>query len=212
MQTDAWQNLAQHVHTPNQFDSGIRSRLEHLARLVEQALQDLDVASPDSALVPQHTWQQLSRLANCPLTRTLSGDVTATYCRVSVSYNCFTWVLTMYATRVKLPATKRRASITCPLAMVRVFAPRLASRCQVGLAGQEAAHSADGVLHTPFLPGGADIAEEGLDAQGMELVMPRELGAVVECDTLAPLGREGGQDGSHCLGDGVSGLAWGAGR
>ena len=40
--------------------------------------------------------------------------------------------------------------------------------------------------------------------------MPGELGAVVEGDTLAPLGREGGQDGSHCLGDGVSGLARGA--
>ena len=62
---------------------------------------------------------------------------------------------------------------------------------QVGLAGQEAAHSADGVLHLPFLPGGADIAEEGLDTQGMELVMPGELGAVVEGDTPAPLGWEG---------------------
>ena len=40
--------------------------------------------------------------------------------------------------------------------------------------------------------------------------MPGELGAVVEGDTLAPLGREGGQDGSHCLGDGVSRLARGA--
>ena len=81
---------------------------------------------------------------------------------------------------------------------------------QVGLAGQEAAHSADGVLHPPFLPGGADIAEEGLDTQGMELVMPGELGAVVEGDTPAPLGWEGGQDGSHSLGDRVGGLAWGA--
>ena len=36
--------------------------------------------------------------------------------------------------------------------------------------------------------------------------MPGELGAVVEGDTLAPLGWEGGQDGSHCLGDGVSGV------
>ena len=51
------------VHTPNKFDSGIRSRLEHLARLVEQALQDLGVASPDSVLVRQRTWQLLSRLA-----------------------------------------------------------------------------------------------------------------------------------------------------
>ena len=49
----------------------------------------------------------------------------------------------------------------------------------------------------------------GQGGSGMELVMPGELGAVVEGDTLA-LGREGGQDGSDCLGDGVSGLAWGA--
>ena len=51
------------VHTPNKFDSGIRSRLGHLERLVEQALQDLGVASPDSLLVRQRTWQLLSRLA-----------------------------------------------------------------------------------------------------------------------------------------------------
>ena len=51
------------VHTPNKFDSGIRSRLEHLERLVEQALQDLRVASPDSVLVRQRTWQLLSQLA-----------------------------------------------------------------------------------------------------------------------------------------------------
>ena len=50
------------VHTPNKFDSGIRSRLEHLARLVEQALQDLGVASPDLMLVRQRTWQLLRRL------------------------------------------------------------------------------------------------------------------------------------------------------
>ena len=51
------------VHTPNKFDSGIRSRLEHLERLVERALQDLGVSSPDSVLVRQRTWQLLSRLA-----------------------------------------------------------------------------------------------------------------------------------------------------
>ena len=50
------------VHTPNKFDSGIRSRLEHLERLVERALQDLGVASPDSVLVHQRTWELLSRL------------------------------------------------------------------------------------------------------------------------------------------------------
>ena len=51
------------VHTPSKFDSGIRSRLEHLERLVERALQDLGVASLDSVLVRQRTWQLLSRLA-----------------------------------------------------------------------------------------------------------------------------------------------------
>ena len=51
------------VGTPNRFNAGIRSRLEHLERLVERALQDLGVANLDSVLVRQRTWQLLSRLA-----------------------------------------------------------------------------------------------------------------------------------------------------
>ena len=50
------------VYTPNRFDASIRGRLEQLVRLVEKALQDLGVASPDLATVRQRTWQLLSRL------------------------------------------------------------------------------------------------------------------------------------------------------
>ena len=37
---------------------------------------------------------------------------------------------------------------------------------QPGLAGERAPQAADGVLHAPFLPGGAGIAEESLDTPG----------------------------------------------
>ena len=50
------------VYTPNKFDASIRGRLGQLERLVEKALPDLGVASPDSAMVRQRTWQLLSRL------------------------------------------------------------------------------------------------------------------------------------------------------
>ena len=39
------------VHTSNKFDAGIQRRLEQMERLVARALQDLGVASPDTALV-----------------------------------------------------------------------------------------------------------------------------------------------------------------
>ena len=50
------------VYTPNRFNASIRGRLEQLVRLVEKALQDLGVASPELATVRQLTWQLLSRL------------------------------------------------------------------------------------------------------------------------------------------------------
>ena len=53
---------------------------------------------------------------------------------------------------------------------------------QPGLAGERAPQAADGVLHAPLLPGGAGIAEESLDTQGMEAVVAGELGAIVEGD------------------------------
>ena len=39
------------VRTPGKFDSGVRNRLEHVERLVECALEGLDGAEPDTALV-----------------------------------------------------------------------------------------------------------------------------------------------------------------
>ena len=50
------------VRTPGKFDSGVRNRLEHVERLVECALEGLDGAEPDTALVRERTWQLLSRL------------------------------------------------------------------------------------------------------------------------------------------------------
>ena len=50
------------VRTPNRFDAGVRNRLAQVERLVERALQDLNGAKPDMALVQQRTWQLLSRL------------------------------------------------------------------------------------------------------------------------------------------------------
>jgi hypothetical protein len=42
---------------------------------------------------------------------------------------------------VYLPDVERIAAMACPLAMVRVFAPRLASRCQGRLEGRSNAPS-----------------------------------------------------------------------
>ncbi len=50
------------VYTPNEFDSGVRSGLEHIEKLVELALQDLDGVEPDVALVRKRAWQLLSTL------------------------------------------------------------------------------------------------------------------------------------------------------
>ena len=72
---------------------------------------------------------------------------------------------------------------------------------QVGLARQGAAQATDGVLDATFLPG---FAEEGLEAEGMELVMLGELGAVVESNGLTPLRRERAENGRHGVGNRVS--------
>ena len=50
------------VRTPDKFDGSVRKRLDHVKRLVERALKDLDGAEPDAALVRERTWQLLSRL------------------------------------------------------------------------------------------------------------------------------------------------------
>lgn len=50
------------VRTPGKFDGGVRGRLDHIERLVELALKDLDGSEPDTALVRERTWQLLSGL------------------------------------------------------------------------------------------------------------------------------------------------------
>ena len=51
------------VRTPRKFNASVRSRLDHLSKLVAQALVDLDFDEPDAALVELRTWQLLSRLS-----------------------------------------------------------------------------------------------------------------------------------------------------
>ncbi len=63
----------------------------------------------------------------------------------------------------------------------------------------------------PFCQGGVGVAEEGGNAEVMELVMARELGAVVEGNGAAPLRRQGSEDGGQGMGDGVGGFACGTG-
>ena len=75
-------------------------------------------------------------LANLPLTKMLSGEVTSTICSVSTSSHSLAWVLTTVETWLKSPTTKRRASMVCPQEMVRVLAPKSASRCQVRSEGR----------------------------------------------------------------------------
>ena len=62
---------------------------------------------------------------------------------------------------------------------------------QIGLAGQGSAQAADGVFDSTLLPGGMRVAEERLDAEGMEVVMAGELGAIVSGDGLAAVGGSG---------------------
>lgn len=50
------------VETPNSFNSGIRSRLNHLEQLVGHALRDLGVAEPSKEQIQQRTWQLLTKL------------------------------------------------------------------------------------------------------------------------------------------------------
>ena len=61
---------------------------------------------------------------------------------------------------------------------------------KVGLARQEAAHSADRILDAAFLPGCVAIAEEGGDRQLVECAVAGELGAVVEGDGSAKARRQ----------------------
>src|SRR5262245_6847774 len=79
-------------------------------------------------------------------------------------------------------------------------------RGEVGLARNEAAHSTDGVLDAALLPGGIGIAEERVDGETMELLMARELGAVVEGDGLAQLWWHAGKEPDEMPRDALGGL------
>ena len=80
---------------------------------------------------------------------------------------------------------------------------------QIGLAGQGSTQAADGVFDAALLPGGVRVAEEGLDAEGMEVVMAGELRAIVEGDGLAAVGGQGGEEAGEGLSDRGGGLAGG---
>ena len=54
---------------------------------------------------------------------------------------------------------------------------------------------------TPPFCQGACGSQEGLDAEGMEVVMPGELGAIVEDDGLAAVGGQGGEEAGQGLSD-----------
>jgi hypothetical protein len=56
---------------------------------------------------------------------------------------------------------------------------------EIGPAGDEAAHAADGVLDAAFLPGSMGVAEERLHQKALQGKVRCELGAVVEGDGLA---------------------------
>ena len=79
---------------------------------------------------------------------------------------------------------------------------------EVGLAGQPAAQASDGVFDAALLPGGMGVTEERLDAEGMELVMAGEFGAVVEGDGLAPGGGQRAQQPGEGGGDRGRRFAW----
>ena len=65
---------------------------------------------------------------------------------------------------------------------------------QIGFARQGAAQAADGMFDPALLPRGVRVTEEGLDAEGLEVVMAGELGAIVEGDGLAAVGGQGPSD------------------
>ena len=82
---------------------------------------------------------------------------------------------------------------------------------QVGLARQGPAQAADGVFDAALLPGRVGLTEEGLEAERMEGIMPREFRPVIEGDRLAPGGGQGREEGGDGVGDGRGGFAGGAG-
>jgi len=77
---------------------------------------------------------------------------------------------------------------------------------EVGLAGNVAAHAADGVFDAALLPGRVGVAEVGLDVERMQFVVAGELGAVVEGDGLAEALWQRRQQAGNDAGDGTGGF------
>jgi hypothetical protein len=77
---------------------------------------------------------------------------------------------------------------------------------EVGFAGHEAPHPADGVLDAALLPGRVGIAKEGVDRQAVQPMMAGELGAVVEGDGLTQLLRHGAEQPDEMAGDAIGSL------
>jgi hypothetical protein len=74
---------------------------------------------------------------------------------------------------------------------------------EIGFARDKAAHAADGVLDAAFLPRRVRVAEEGLNAEPVKLVMSGELGAVIEGNGSAQVKRQRGEDRAEVTGDAV---------
>jgi len=77
---------------------------------------------------------------------------------------------------------------------------------QIGLARQEAAHAADGILDAALLPGCVGIAKEGLHCEIMQRQMAGELGTIVEGDGLAQCIRQGSEQMNEMASDTSGGL------
>jgi len=75
--------------------------------------------------------------------------------------------------------------------------------CEIGLSGEDASQSADGVFDAALLPGGVGIAEEGLGGEVVQPIVSGEFGAIVEGDGLAQIRRQCREEGKKLLGDGV---------
>ena len=85
-------------------------------------------------------------------------------------------------------------------------------RGKVGFAGDEAAHSPDGIFDTALLPGRVGIAEEGLDRQAAQQEVTSKLGAVIEGHGLAERLWQAGEQVEEMTGNAMGRLAGQADR
>jgi hypothetical protein len=79
--------------------------------------------------------------------------------------------------------------------------------CEVGLARNETAQTADGVFDAALLPGRVGVAEEGFDGEAVKPAMTGELSAIVEGHGLAQPRGQAFEDGVQMRGDAIGGFA-----